>query len=366
MEEKVIQEISSPSPQIIQPNVQNPPVNPKKTKRVWIIGAIVFLLVIAGIVGYFFISQNKKQIVENKVYHIGILSGLEGFYPVADGFKQGMTRLGYIEGKNVIYDIQRLNDDPAGEQRVTKQFAEDKVDLIFSFPTGPSMAAKDATKGTNIPVVFAVAGVESNNLVNSIQSPGENITGVRFPLNENTVKRLEILHEIAPDAKRIYLAYDINYPNTKAALEKLHSAAPTLGLTLVEDPVKNIEELKAAIKVRDAGSIGVDAVLIMPDILNHSDGLTEIIAFANKYKLPVGGCMGNTADAGAIFSFFPDSINQGELAASSADKILKGALAGTIPVITPENYLRINNKVIQQLGLNASEKLLVQASEIIR
>jgi putative tryptophan/tyrosine transport system substrate-binding protein len=366
MEEKIAQEISSPSPQVIQPDVQNPPVNSRKAKPFWIIGIIIFLLIIVAIAGYLLISQNKKQAMENRVYHVGIVSGLEGFYPVADGFKQGMTKLGYVEGKNIIYDIQRLNDDPAGEQRVAKKFVTDKVDLIFSFPTGPSMAAKDATKGTNIPVVFAVAGVEMNSLVNSIQSPGGNITGVRFPLNENTVKRLEILHEIAPNAKRIYLVYDVNYPNTKAALEKLRSAAPTLGLTLVEDPVKNIEELKAAIKVRNSGNIGVDAVLIMPDILNHSDGLTEIIAFANKHKLPVGGCMSNTADVGAIFSFFPDSINQGMLAAASANKIFKGTSAGTIPVITPENYLRINNKVIQQLGLSASEKLLTQASEIIR
>jgi putative tryptophan/tyrosine transport system substrate-binding protein len=357
-EKKDVQEVSLPEN-------QKPLSIPKKNKLIWIIG-IIILLVILAVAGYFLFFQNKEQITENKIYHVGILSGLEGFYPVAEGFKQGMAKLGYIEGKNIIYDTQRLNDDPVGEQRVAKKFVADKVDLIFSFPTGPSMTSKEATKGTSIPVVFAVAGVEKNNLVDSIRQPGGNITGIRFPLNENTAKRLEILHEIVPNAKRIYLVYDVNYPNTKAALEKLHSSAPSLGLTLVEDPVSNIEELREAIRVRSIGNINVDAVLIMPDILNHSDGLKEIMIFANKYNLPVGGCMGNTADAGAIFSFFPDSINQGMLAANSADKILKGISAGTIPVITPENYLRINNKVIQRLGLKVNEKLLIQASEIIR
>jgi putative ABC transport system substrate-binding protein len=304
-----------------------------------------------------------------KVYHVGIISGLEGFARVADGFKEGMTELGYIEGKNIIYDFQRLDDDPEGELRVTKKFVEDKVDLIFSFPTGPSVAAKAATQGTGIPVVFAVAGTEMNNLVDSIRQPGGNITGVRFPLHENTPKRLEILHEIAPDAKRVYLIYDINYPNTKAALESLRAAAPSLGITLMEDPVSNIEELRVALKARDAlDDIGVDAVLIMPDVLSHSlDGINEIITkFANEHKLPVGGCMGNTADAGAIFSFFPDSINQGMLAAASADKIFRGAPAGTIPVVTPESYLRINYKKIQELNLTVPEGLLSVAKEIIR
>jgi putative tryptophan/tyrosine transport system substrate-binding protein len=346
-------------------DVQKNPINPRKSILWILIGAPILILLV--LVGYFLISsQIKKQMAENKVYHVGIVSGLEGFYPVADGFRQEMTKLGYIEGKNIIYDIQKLNDNPAGEQRIAKKFVTDKVDLIFSFPTGPAMTSKKATRGTKIPVVFAVAGVESNNLVDSIRNPGGNITGVRFPLSENTAKRLEILHEIAPNSRRIYLVYDINYPNTKAALEKLRSAAPSLGLTLVEDPVTNIEGLKAAIKARDTGNLSVDAILIMPDILNHSDGLPEIIAFANKHKLPVGGCMSNTADAGAIFSFFPDSMNQGMLAAGSADKIFKGTAAGTIPVITPENYLKINNKVIQRLSLKVSENLLTQASEIIR
>jgi putative tryptophan/tyrosine transport system substrate-binding protein len=359
-ENKVVQNVSVPE-------IKTPLPVPKKSKPFWIIVITIILLLFVSTAGYFLISfQKNKQATENRIYHVGILSGLEGFFPVADGFRQKMAEFGYIEGKNIIYDIQKLNDNPVEEQRIAKKFVEEKVDLIFSFPTGPSMVAKAATRGTNIPVVFAVAGVENNNLVDSIKNPGGNITGVRFPLSENTAKRLQILHEIAPDAKRIYLVYDINYPNTKAALEKLRSAAPSLGLTLVEDSVSNIDGLKAAVKARDTGNTGVDAVLIMPDILNHSDGLVEIIAFAKKHKLPVGGCMGNTVEAGAIFSFFPDSIDMGMLAAASANEIIKGTVAGTIPVITPENYLRINNMVIQELGLTVSENLLTQAREIIR
>ena len=315
----------------------------------------------------FLIGCGKKT-QEAKVYRVGILSGAETFVNIADGFKAKMAELGYVEGENVVYDLHKLNADPAGEQRVARKFVQDKVDLIFAFPTDPALAAKVATQGTDIPVVFAMAGIEGNNLVESVSKPGGNITGVRFPGPELTAKRFEFLHELVPHAKRIYLIYDPNYPNAIPSLKGLRPAASSLGILLVEDPVNNVQELQAALQKRSASDdIGIDAILIMPDILNNSpDGYLPILKFSNEHKLPIGGGMNFTADLGAMYSFVPDNVDQGELAATLADKIFKGIQAGTIPVITPEARLRLNYKVIQGLGLNVPEGLLSRADEIIR
>src|SRR5262245_13677562 len=70
-----------------------------------------------------------------KVYRVGILSGLDFFADTADGFKAEMTKLGYIEGQNIVYDIQKTNFDPAAEEQILQKFVADKVDLIFVFPT---------------------------------------------------------------------------------------------------------------------------------------------------------------------------------------------------------------------------------------
>jgi putative tryptophan/tyrosine transport system substrate-binding protein len=332
-----------------------------------ILVAIIILVVIAaGVVGIYYVKNVKNG---QKIYHIGIVSGMADFDSIAVGFKQGMTGYGYIEGKNIVYDLQKFDSNPEGVKKAIKKFVEDKVDLILSFSTAASIEAKSATKGTNIPVVFALATTEKNGLVDNIRQPGGNITGVRYPLLEETAKRLELLHEVVPGAKRIYLVYDINYPNTKAALEVLRSEAPSLGVTLVEDSVSNLKELKAVLNKRAAlKDIGIDAILIMPDVLSNSvDGTKEIVVnFADKHKLPVGGCTNNTADAGAIFSFFPDNINMGVLAAASADKILKGTPAGTISVVSPEAYLRISYKTIQSLGLTISKGILGRANEVIK
>jgi putative ABC transport system substrate-binding protein len=276
--------------------------------------------------------------------------------------------LGYIEGENIVYDFQKLNADPAGEKRVTAKFVSDKVDLIFAFPTEPALAAKAAARDTNIPVVFAMAGIEGDNLIESIIQPGGHITGVRYPGPEDTVKRLEILRELAPHAKRIYLIYDPNYPNASMALGGLRLAALSLDIKLVEDPVNNIEELQAALQARAAlDDLGIDAILLMPDILNHSpDGYGAILKFANEHKMPIGGGMDFTADLGAIFSFVPDNIEQGRFSAILADKIFKGTPAGSIMVVTPPSHLRLNYKVIKELGLEVSEGLLSRADEIIR
>jgi putative ABC transport system substrate-binding protein len=303
-----------------------------------------------------------------KVYRIGIVSGVEAFANIADGFKDKMTELGYIEGKNIVYDFQRLNADRKGEERVAKKFIDEKVDLIFAFPTEPALAAKTATKGTNISVVFALAGVEGTGLVESVSHPGGNITGVRFPGPELTAKRLEILHELVPEAKRIGIIYDSNYPNATPALEALRQTTLSIGVTLVEIPVVDAAGIRAELEKRtELNDIGIDAILIMPDILSHTlEGFGAIIKFANEHKLPVGGGQTFQADWGAVFGYSPYDIEIGELAAPIADKIFKGILAGTVMVVTPPAHLWINYKKAQELGLNVSEGLLSRADKLIR
>jgi putative ABC transport system substrate-binding protein len=305
---------------------------------------------------------------KEKVYRVGILSEVEGFTVIADGFKSKMTELGYVDGKNITYDIHIANMDASEERQTAKRLVQSKVDLIFAFPTEASTAAKEAAQGTDIPVVFANANIEGTNLVESVRQPGGNITGVRFPGPDNDVMRLDFLHELAPQAKRVLITYNPNYPTTQKVAEALRPEASSLGITLVEDHVINVEELRAYLQKRAASDdIGIDAILLMPDFINHSpDGFTTIINFANEHKVPVGGGASFTADQGAMFSFVPDFFETGILAATLAEKILKGTPAGTIPVVTPENHLRLNYKVIKELGLNVSEGLLSRAKEIMR
>ena len=99
---------------------------------------------------------------KQKVYRVGILTDFSPFVIIADNFKAGMTELGYIEDKNITYDIQVKDFDPEGQKAAVQQFIKDKVDLIFTFLTEASVIAHKLTQETGIPVVFAMCGVEDN------------------------------------------------------------------------------------------------------------------------------------------------------------------------------------------------------------
>lgn len=303
-----------------------------------------------------------------KVYKVGILSGTDAFLDIAAGFKTKMAELGYIEGRNVTYDLQRMNADPAGELRIAKKFVDDKVDLIFTFPTEPAVAVKAATQGSNIPVVFAFAGIEGVPLVKSIREPGGNMTGVRFPGPEQMSMRLELIHRLVPQAKRMLILYDKNYPNTAPALAVLRPGASSLGITLVEAPYASLEEMKLDLEAQVKSSIlDVDAVFLMPDILNHSpEGWAMIKTFAAAHRLPIGGSFPYTVEQGAVFGNANDLVKVGELAAPLADKIFHGIPPGSIPVVTPEQNLWLNYRRAQELGLTMPEDLLNRADKIIR
>jgi putative ABC transport system substrate-binding protein len=130
----------------------------------------------------------------------------------------------------------------------------------------------------------------------------------------------------------------------------------------------SIEELKLALERLSAKqNIGIDAILIMPELITQSPLGWKIMAeFAAKHKLPIGGSAGFEADTGAVFSYIPNNFETGQSAAPLADKILKGTPAGSIMVITPDSRLRLNYKLAAELGLNVPEGLLNRADEIIR
>ena len=330
-----------------------------RTRKLWTIlaGMLVVTLVLSGC-----------GTAATKVYRVGILSGLDFFANTADGFKAKMTELGYVEGQNITYDIQKTNVDPPAEEQILNKFVADKVDLIFVFPTEVSLAAKKAIQGTDIPVVFAQAFTEQGGLVDSVREPGGNITGVRFPGPDLAIKRFEVLIELMPKAKRLWVPYQKGYPNIPPQLEALRPAAAAKGVTLVEAPFANVAELQADLQARaKAADIGMDAILMLAEPLTLTpDDFTAIGKFAADHKLLLGGTSVTMGGYSTVFGVVVDNIAVGQQAAPLADKILKGTTAGTIPLASADSFLKINYKAAQVLHLTVPDGLLRQAVEVAR
>jgi putative ABC transport system substrate-binding protein len=314
------------------------------------------------------LSSGCTQTQEGRVYHVGILAGASAFLDITDGFKSGMTELGYIEGDNIIYDVRESNENRSEEQKIANEFVEDGIDLIFAFSTEAALIAKAAANGTGIPVVFAMGTTEETGLVESVLVPGDNITGVRFPGPDILIKGLEDLLELAPNTKRIWVILESEYPASIGSMELLRPAASSKGLTLIETNISSLEDLEDVLEERaELTDIGIDAIKMAPGVITLSPaGFAMISEFAAEHKVPIEGGPRFAAEQGAVFTSVPDNVEMGKLAASMADKIFRGTPAGTIPVVTPETRLTINYKRVQELGLTVPEGLLNRADEIIQ
>jgi putative ABC transport system substrate-binding protein len=308
----------------------------------------------------------KKE--EPKVYHVGVLSGLSFVADITDGFKEGMAELGYVEGENIVYDVQATEFDMEAYRRILDQFVEDEVDLILVFPTEATMEAKAATEGTDIPVVFCFALIEGMGIVDNVREPGGNITGVRYPGPDIAVKRFEIMRELVPETTRMLVPYQRGYPIVEPQLEALRPAASAAGVTLIEVPAADAAELEAALQAQvQSGDVDIDAIMFVAEPLTVTPGPFAVIGkFADEYGVPVGGALMMVEGYESIFGVNVESFAAGKLAAPLADKVFRGTPPGEIPVVSADNFIQINYKAAQAMGLTVPEGLLSEADEVIR
>ena len=237
-------------------------LNKKNSQKIWTM--LVWVVVVAMLLSGCGSSQ------QSKMYKVGVLSGLGAFAPAVDGFKSKMAELGYVEGKNISYDVQSTDVDFDAYKNITKKFVDDKVDMIFVFPTEATMEAKAATQGTDIPVVFTMSftDVKGVDIIDSVREPGGNITGVRFPSSDMASKRLEILLQMAPNAKKIFVPYLKDYPNVPGQLDVIRPQAGSLGIELIEYAAASPQDLQAKLdSFVTADGVGIDAILMIAEPL---------------------------------------------------------------------------------------------------
>jgi putative ABC transport system substrate-binding protein len=328
---------------------------------------ILIILAVVAVGVYFLVIPQIKQILKPKgTYRIGVLSGLSYFNETIDGFKSKMAELGYIEGGNISYDIQETDFDMDKYKSILKKFVDDKVDLIFTFPTEASQEGKNAIQGTNIPLVFCHAYTEDTGLIDSVRHPGNNLTGVRWVGPDIALQHLEIMSELVPKAKRMWVPYQKNYPIVKSQLEALRPAAEKAGIDLVELPASDVKELSAVMAEKSKAGIP-EAVIIIPEPLAVTpDAFLLLAKYCHDHNIPFGGTLVSMGGYDTVFGMIPRSIEAGKQAAVLADKVLRGTSAGTIPVVSAESYFQFSYKEAKRLGLTIPESLLNKADEIIR
>jgi putative ABC transport system substrate-binding protein len=290
---------------------------------------------------------------------IGILYQDPGVLDQIDKFRDTLRGLGYVEGKTVGYEYRLAGEDL---EAAARELAQSGVNLIVTPGTPAALAAKRAT--ATVPIVFYVADPVTTGLITSLARPGGNTTGVASLAEETGAKRVELLKELLPHARRVALLLNPDNPANRLQLPTIKSAAQSLGLGIRVMSVRRQEDLKAAFSMVDRKH--ADALLILPDaiLIAHQ---SEIAEHALKRKLPGIFSYRMFPDAGGLMSYGPDFAAVWRQCAVYADKILKGAMPADLPVEQPTKFeLIINLKTARALGLAIPESILLRADEVIR
>lgn len=278
-----------------------------------------------------------------------------------EGFRAAMTKLGYADGENIEYRYAGKPTRGPALDKTLEQLVEDRVDLIFTAGSPTGVAAHRITRGNKIPVVFGVvADPIRAGIMTDLNQPNGNMTGVM--LSPNHSRRLELLIEIDPRVKRVFVPYNPEDSAPASAFSYLETAAAQLGIELVEGRAVDQAQVAALLKsIPD----DIDAFFLLPDsTVNRRQ--QDFIDLAIARRLPVSGPSIIQVEKGALISYGIVHTEAGAQAAAIADQIIRGAEPGNLPVQTAEFYLGINLQTAQAIDLEVPYDLLQRAHTIVR
>ncbi len=294
-----------------------------------------------------------------KLYKIGILTdAMVPWHSATVGFRDGLKELGYVEGKNVIFDTRAAQGDMTRVPTLVAELIQQKPDLLLCVSDACQKAAG------SIPMVFVqVSDPVRLRLVESIARPGGNVTGIANLRAELTAKRLELFKEVVPLLRRVLITYDPREPDERDSVAVARSAARRLQLTLLERPITAPLEIEPGLAALKEG--GRDGILIVQSGTNlNVPGRSLEVAASDG--IPAMYPASFWSNFGALASYGPDQYSQGRQAARLAQKILLGTPPREIPVELPDRIeFAVNLKTAKRLGLTVPREILLRADRVI-
>lgn len=300
-----------------------------------------------------------------KLHRIAILwhaGNAEEEGPYLEAVRLGFIDHGYVEGRTITFEHRFPNEEPERFRSMAAELAALQPDVFLTAGGPASIAAKNAT--ATIPVVFIVVPDPlGSNLVDSLARPGANVTGLANFAVQLSAKRLEFLKEAVPRLSRVALLINPNVKITSRYVEESETAAAKLGVALQRIEARSIDDLKRAfdamVKAR-AQAVVVNAEGVF------FQGRTIIARLALERGLPTCVFSRETLEAGAFMSYGPDQRAIFRRAAVYADKILKGAKPGDLPVEQPSRFeLLVNVRTAKALRVTIPPSLQPRVDHFI-
>jgi putative ABC transport system substrate-binding protein len=293
---------------------------------------------------------------------VGFLSGLSP----ADGalfltaFRQGVRETGYVEGQNVAIEYRWAQDQYDRLPDLATDLVRRQVTVIAARDTPSAIAAKAAT--TTIPIVFVSGGDPVKlGLVASLNRPDGNVTGITLSSIELGTKQVGLLHELLPEAVRIAVLVDPNFPNTEPFVSSVRAAALVIG--------KQIEVLHTS-SGRDMDTVFASLAQKPVDVVGptplFNNRRVQLVTLAAYHRVPAIYFQREAAEVGGLMSYGTSYTDVYRQAGVYAGRILKGEKPADLPVMQPIKFeFVINLNTAKAFGLSFPPRLLAIADEVI-
>jgi putative ABC transport system substrate-binding protein len=296
---------------------------------------------------------------------IGFLNGQSPgtWAPMVASFHRGLNGAGFTEGQNVAIEYRWAEGQPDRLPALATDLVQRQVAVIVA--TGgnnPAIAAKAAT--STIPIVFTSNDdPRKYGLVETLNRPGGNVTGVSWFSAELGSKRLALLHDMVPHATTVALLLNPNNAETARQPAELQDAAHALGLKVTILNAVTVSDIDTAFTTLVQDRVGALVVAADSFLANRRD---QIVTLAARYAVPAIYVNREMAGAGGLLSYGNSLADGYRRAGIHTARILKGEKPADLPVDQATKFeLIINLKTAKALGLTVPDKLLALADEVI-
>ncbi|BEH14880.1 ABC transporter substrate-binding protein [Marinobacter shengliensis] len=277
-----------------------------------------------------------------------------------EGIKDELAERGYRVGENLRLMHESAQGNSAIASQIARKFVGESPDVIVAIATPSAQTVAAAAR--NIPVVFsAVTDPVAAKLVQSLEAPGANITGVSDMLPIE--KHLDMLQRIMPDAKRIGTVYNPGEANAAALIDLLDERLAARDMQLVKGAATKTSEVLGAAR----SLVGkVDAIYLTTDntVISAAEA---VISVGERSKIPVFAADTATVERGAVAALGFNYYNHGRQTGAMVVRILEGAGTADMPVETMEELdLYVNPAAGERMGITLSEDLIQDAKEVVK
>jgi putative ABC transport system substrate-binding protein len=322
-----------------------------------------FITLLGGAVAVWPIAARAQQ---QAMPVVGFLSAgsPEFFEPYVLAFRQGLGQIGYEEGRNVAIEFRWARGQYDRLAALAAELTARRVAVIFA--TGGARAALVAkTATTEIPVVFLFGDGDpvAYGLVRSFNAPGGNITGITMIAGLLEPKRLQILRELLPGLRVVYLLTNPSNAGVAQDLPSIVVAAQSLGLALEVVKASTENEIDAAFSV--VGRERAQALMVMNDVF-FQVRRNQITGLCIRHGLPAIYAWREYVEAGGLISYGASIREAQRQSGIYVGQILRGARPADLPVQQPTKFeMVVNLNTAKIIGLAIPPSLLIQADEVI-